>query len=198
MRIVLLITIALLIPILPFVVIGELPGERWLSAFDDNALLFGITAAGLLAGDILLPVPSSIIGTLLGARMGFMSGWLFAWFGLVTGSMIGYFVGRIALARLNTELPETITAVTLFVSRPVPVLAEAIAFAAGASRMPLTKFLAVSIAGNGLYALVLTANGASLLADQWISAGLIIPFALPVLAWLIWQYATRTRRQRQP
>ena len=38
----LVILVALLIPVLPFAVIGELPGERWLSARDGDAFLFGL------------------------------------------------------------------------------------------------------------------------------------------------------------
>jgi hypothetical protein len=34
--------------IVPFAVFGELPGERWLSATDDNALVFGATGTTLL------------------------------------------------------------------------------------------------------------------------------------------------------
>ena len=41
----------LVIPILPFAVIGELSGEQWLSRTDDNGLLFGLTGGALLAGD---------------------------------------------------------------------------------------------------------------------------------------------------
>ena len=62
-RISFVILLSILIPIIPFVIIGELPGERWLSATDDNALLFGITGMGLLTSDVLLPIPSSIVGT---------------------------------------------------------------------------------------------------------------------------------------
>ena len=76
-RISFVILLAILIPIIPFVIIGELPGERWLSSTDDNALLFGITGMGLLTADVLLPIPSSIVGTMLGARLGFIPGW--AW-----------------------------------------------------------------------------------------------------------------------
>jgi hypothetical protein len=39
---------AVLVPLLPFAVIGELPGERWLQTAEDDALRFGATGAGLL------------------------------------------------------------------------------------------------------------------------------------------------------
>ena len=66
----LIIAAAVCIPLVPFFIIGEMPGERWLSATDDHAWLFALAGAGLLASDILLPIPSSIVGTMLGARWG--------------------------------------------------------------------------------------------------------------------------------
>lgn len=190
-RLTLLILITLLIPILPFAVVGELPGEQWLSARDDNALLFGITGMSLLAADVLLPIPSSIVGSLLGARLGFLPGFLCAWLGLVLGSLVGYGAGRLLLARLSPILPRTPTLLILFISRPVPVFAEAVTFAAGAGRMALASFLAASTAGNGLYALALAGSGATLLPESLTGPGLVLPMALPVAAWLLWRWLSR-------
>jgi len=192
-RLTLIIVLALLIPIVPFIIIGELPGERWLSAADSNAVLFGLTGAGLLAADVLLPIPSSIVGTLIGARLGFIPGWLWCWIGLIAGNCIGYATGRLLMSKLATSLPQTPTLLILFASRPVPVLAEAVTFAAGAEKMKFLPFLLVSAAGNCIYALALAGNGAALLPDALIGPGLILPMALPVIAWLIWQHLARQR-----
>lgn len=186
-RLTLVIILALLIPIIPFAIIGELPGERWLSAADNNSWLFGLAGSGILASDILLPIPSSIVGTMLGARLGFLPGWAWAWFGLVMGNLLGYITGRLALSRLGSGLPQTPTILILFISRPVPILAEAAAFTAGAGRMGLSTFLAVTITGNGIYACALAGNGAALLPDALIGPGLVLPMLLPVMAWLIWR-----------
>lgn len=183
----LVILVAILIPILPFAIIGELPGERWLSAADDDAFLFGLTGAGLLAADVLLPIPSSVLGTLLGARLGFVPGLLWCWAGLIAGNLIGYLTGSLLLARFGARLPRAPTLAILFISRPVPVFAEAVTFTAGADRMPLGSFLSVSAAGNLIYALALAGNGAALLPDALAGPGLILPMALPVAAWLLWR-----------
>jgi hypothetical protein len=58
----------------PFVIVGELPGERWLSASDSRAPVFAALGTLLLAGDLLLPVPSSAVGVMLGARLGLALG----------------------------------------------------------------------------------------------------------------------------
>lgn len=190
-RLSLVIVLAILIPIVPFAIIGELPGERWLSATDENAFLFGMTGMSLLASDVLLPIPSSIVGTMLGARIGFLSGWIWCWSGLVLGSIIGYLTGRLLLSRFAPELPRTPTLWLLFISRPVPVFAEAMTFTAGAEKMRFAPFLLVSIAGNGIYSLALAGNGAALLPDAFAGPGLILPMLLPVLAWLLWRWFER-------
>lgn len=184
----LVVTAALLIPIVPFVVIGELPGERWLSAADENALAFALTGTGLLAADVLLPVPSSLVGTLLGARLGFLPGLLWCWGGLMLGNLVGYLTGWLLLSRFAPGLPRAPTLVILFLSRPVPVFAEAVTFTAGAERMPLRLFLPIAAAGNLVYALALAGNGAALLPGSLAGPGLILPLALPVAAWLLWRY----------
>jgi len=185
------ILLAILIPIVPFIAIGELPGQRWLSATDENAFLFGITGMGLLASDVLLPIPSSIIGTMLGARLGLLPGFLWCWCGLVLGNGVGYLAGRLLLSRFAPESYHTPTLLLLFITRPVPVLAEALTFTAGAEKMKPASFLLVSIAGNGIYSLALSANGATLLPDALAGPGLALPMLLPVFAWLIWRWYER-------
>jgi len=185
------VVIALLIPIIPFLVVGELPGERWLSGVGHNAWLFGATGGGLLAADVLLPIPSSIVGTLLGARLGLLPGLLWCWSGLFLGNLVGYAAGRLLLARFGTALPTAPTALVLFASRAVPVLAEAVTFTAGAGRMAPLPFLTAVAAGDLLYALALTANGAALLPDALLGPGLLVPMGLPVAAWLGWRCLAR-------
>ncbi len=185
------IIVAILIPIVPFAIIGEFPGEQWLSARDDNAWLFGLTGAILLTSDILLPLPSSILGTMLGARLGLIPGFLATFAGLTVGHSLGYLLGRLTLKRIHAELPETPTLFAVFMSRPVPILAEAMSFAAGASAMPFLHFLAVCAAGNVVYAGVLASNGAALLPGNLLGPGLVIPFLLPVAAWAIWRWTVR-------
>lgn len=186
-RMTLVILVALLIPIVPFVAIGELPGDQWLQGIDEDGWLFGLASAGLLASDTLLPIPSSIVGSLLGGRLGFVQGFLWCWLGLMAGSAIGYAVGYLFLRRYATQLPQTPSLLVLFASRAVPVLAEAVAVSAGATRVRLWPFFVVVLLGNGLYALVLAGNGAALLPDSITGVGLIVPMLLPLLTWSVWR-----------
>ena len=182
-----MIIVALLVPVIPFAIIGELPGEQWLSATDDDALLFGLAGSGLLLLDVLLPVPSSVVGTLVGARLGLLPGFAAVWMGLTAGQMIGYLLGRVALRRLEGKLPEVPTLLVVFLSRPVPVVAEAMSFAAGASAMPPGRFAAACAAGNVVYAGALAGNGAALLPAALLGPGLAIAMLLPVLTWFAWR-----------
>ncbi len=197
----LVIITTLLIPILPFVIIGELPGEKWLSSADSNALLFGLTGSALLFVDIFLPIPSSIVGTLLGARLGFWPGFLAIWVGLMAGNMLGYSLARFAMSHLQSWLPEFPTRTSLalvFLSRPVPVVAEALALTAGATRMAVVPYLLACAAGNLLYGLVLAANGATFIPDAWVGPGLVVPMLLPVAAWLVWRQLVNRKTSPEP
>lgn len=181
---------ALLVPIVPFVIIGELPGEQWLNSTDENAWLFGLTGSGLLTLDIALPIPSSILGTLLGARLGFWSGTVFTTLGLVAGNMLGYALARFALTRFRShlpEFPETTSLAIVFLTRPVPIVAEAIALTAGATRMPTLQYFYACSAGNLIYAIVLAGNGAAFVPQSLLGPGLLVPMLLPVAAWMLWR-----------
>ncbi len=184
---------ALLVPIVPFVVIGELPGERWLQARDDDSLKFGLTGAGLLCLDVLLPIPSSIIGSLLGGRLGLGAGFAFAFVGLCIGNLVGYGLGRLLPARWATELPQAPALSVVFLSRPVPVLAEAAAIAAGAERAPVAPFMLAAALGNAFYAGAMAANGAALMPEGLAGPGLALPMAVPVVAWLLWRRLRRAQ-----
>jgi uncharacterized membrane protein YdjX (TVP38/TMEM64 family) len=173
--------------VVPFLVVGELPGERWLSRIDDNALLFAATGSALLAADIALPIPSSLVGTALGARLGFWAGSTSCWLGLMAGNLIGYLVGHLYPQRLVTKLPDAPLDVIVFLSRPIPIIAEAAALAAGANRMSAMSFLTACALGNGIYSIALCANASLWLAGDWKGPALVFPMLLPVIAWLAWR-----------
>lgn len=158
-------------------------------------MLFAVSGAGLLAVDILLPIPSSIVGSMLGARPGFGAGFVAAFAGMMAGQIVAYVASRWLLRRRRDVLPVAPTLTAVFLSRPVPVLAEAVVIAAGAARLSWAQFLGASSAGNGVYAAALALNGARWLPDALIGPGLLLPMLLPVVAWLIWQHLQRASRQ---
>lgn len=191
-RTALIIAAAVCVSSLPFVLVGELPGELWLSANDNHAMRFALAGAGLLAADVLLPVPSSIVGTMLGARLGIGAGFVAAFSGLMAGQSVAYVASRGLVRRRNAELPAAPTLAVVFLSRPVPVLAEVVVLSAGAAGVNGPQFLLACGSGNLIYAGALALNGAQLVPDALIGPGLLLPMLLPVAAWLIW------RRMRGP
>jgi len=196
-KILLLIAVVLLIPIVPYLVIGELPGEQWLSATDSSALVFALTGGGLLTLDVILPIPSSVVIALMGGRLGFFAGFVSAWLGLTIGNMIGYGVGRLWPQKLVPDFSESPTLIMLILSRPVPILAEAVAIAAGATRIRVIHMFTTCAVGNLIYAGILAANGAALLAADLTGPGIILPLFVPVIGWLLWRWWVRKDRKEE-
>ena len=188
--------LAALVPLVPFAIIGELPGDRFLLARGGDAFWFGLVGAGVLACDVLLPIPSSIVATLLGARLGLA--WGFAWgvLGLSAGHALGYGIGRLVPARATAELPALSTFPLVLLTRPVPVLAEAAAIGAGALRVPFARFALPMLLGNTVYAGAMAANGALLLPDDLVGIGVIAPLAIPVIGWIAFHLVHSRRAPR--
>jgi uncharacterized membrane protein YdjX (TVP38/TMEM64 family) len=122
----------------------------------------GLAAAAiatLLALDVLLPVPSSIVSTGGGVLLGFGTGTAVVWGGMMAGCLLAYvlgarasgaaqrLVGAESLDRAHA-LAARYGAWTIVICRPVPVLAEASAVLAGLVRAPFRRFLALTAASN--------------------------------------------------
>jgi uncharacterized membrane protein YdjX (TVP38/TMEM64 family) len=114
---------------------------------------------GLLAFDVFLPVPSSIVSTAAGVFLGFGAGALVVWTGMMAGSLIGYAVGARgagAARRLVGDegllradrLMRRYGDLTIVLCRPVPVLAEASVVFAGLAHAPLDRFVKLTALSN--------------------------------------------------
>lgn len=111
-----------------------------------------LVIGGLLAFDVFLPVPSSIVSTAAGVLLGFWFGAAIVWIGMMAGCLIGYWVGRRStplaqrlvgadgLARA-ARLANRYGPWAVVLCRPIPVLAEATVVFAGLVRAPLPRFL---------------------------------------------------------
>lgn len=151
--------VVILLVIFPFLLFGQ-EFEAWaieLTEGNDRWVLVGI-GVSLLAFDVVLPVPSSILAILLSARLGTIPGTMAIVSGLTLGSCVGYILGR-----LSTQLAGTAKAqadgfgrlsnlrfgiLSVAVFRPVPVLAETSSILAGHYRMPFGAFFLVSLLAN--------------------------------------------------
>jgi uncharacterized membrane protein YdjX (TVP38/TMEM64 family) len=113
----------------------------------------------LLALDVFLPVPSSIVSTASGALLGFWLGSAVVWGGMMVGCLVGYaigargaeaarrFIGDDGVARAS-RLMQRYGDLTIVLCRPVPVLAEASVVFAGLVRANHGRFVRLTAAAN--------------------------------------------------
>jgi len=88
----------------------EIWTDSFLRAASDQSGLVAIVLGLLLASDILLPVPSSMVSTAAGFFLGFMSGFITSLAGMIVSCLAGFWLGakfgRLIASRLvgNNEL----------------------------------------------------------------------------------------------
>jgi uncharacterized membrane protein YdjX (TVP38/TMEM64 family) len=156
--------------------------------------------AALLASDVFLPIPSSILAAAAGVVLGFGWGAATVWTGMTAACLIGYvfgakaagaarqFVGEAGMTRAS-GLATRYGDFALVLCRPVPVLAEASVIFAGMVRRPFGRFLSLTSWSNAGVALGYAAIGAySMRVDSFLLAflgALVVP-GLAMLAGRLW------------
>lgn len=157
--------------------------------------------AGLLALDVLLPLPSSLLSTAAGALFGFLPGMLVSASGMTAGCLLGYTLGSRApagrwiaagdLDRLRTA-QKRYGDWLLIVFRAVPVLAEASVFFAGLSRFRFRRFLLLTSLSNAGISTAYAAAGAFSARRETFLFAFLAAILLPAVALLA------AGRRRQP
>lgn len=150
--------------------------------------------AALLVGDVVLPVPSSLVGTAAGYLFGFAGGTALAWAGMTAGCLAGYWIGATAGRAAATQIvgSRELARVTAAQSawgdwsvaflRAVPVLAEASVVYAGIRRMPLGRLVVIAGLANAGVAAAYAAVGAWALAADSFLLAFVGAIALPGVA----------------
>ena len=132
----------------------------------DTSVLSGLSGGtyqpllgvGLLAADVLLPVPSSLIMTAHGALFGLFAGAMLSLAGSLLGFALAFWLGRRTSPAIRRLLMPEETAraarvlqkwglLAIVITRPVPILAETTAIAAGTSGLSFGKSLLAAVAG---------------------------------------------------
>lgn len=195
LRPLLLMSIVLLVPIVPFVVFGE-QLETWFHSWSEQQESQRIVAAavvGLLATDIVLPVPSSVISTFGGAQLGTLGGTLASWVGMTVSAIVGFVLARSCGPAVTRWLssPQDVERlkqasdrygpVFLVLARGVPVFAEASVLLLGIHRLSWRKFLPAVAASNLGIALAYSAFGTFARQHEWLPLALGVSVALPLL-----------------
>ena len=195
-----LIAIVLAIPIVPFLVLGDSFETRLMELFGSDVPPLAVAAlvAGLLASDIVLPVPSSVVSTLAGRVLGFWGGTAASWTGMTLGAVLAFaaarafgrplarrLTGEEELARVDT-LAERIGALVLVLARPVPAFAEASVLLMGVTRLGWLPMLAAVGLSNLGIAAAFSALGDRVQLPIALAASVALPLALAVAAKVFW------------
>jgi uncharacterized membrane protein YdjX (TVP38/TMEM64 family) len=138
-----------------------IPLEAHARAWIENPGTSGAAAVvALLALDVFLPVPSSVIMVLSGALFGVVPGAMLALVGSISGEWLGFELVRrygqpMAAALIGEkEVPrfdrffERHGVMAIVVTRPLPIVMETMSVVAGLSQMKRRTFLAASLAGT--------------------------------------------------
>ena len=164
--------------------------ERLLHA-DSSRLVVIAGVSILLASDVILPVPSSVVATASGMLLGVAQGAIVTWVGMQAGALVGYGLGRSAGVRATTRfvgeaeierasrLHRRWGAFSLIAARAVPVLAESSVVLAGAVRMPLGQFAWLTGVSNAAIALVYASVGTHALESSAFLFAFVASMAIP-------------------
>ncbi len=194
-----LMCLVLLIPILPFLLFGaEL--ESWIETWTESEISRETTAAfvvGILATDILLPVPSSVVSTWGGQALGTVTGTLSSWLGMTMGAVLGFTLARLLGYRFAKRFskPEELERVdrlcqrwgpiTLVLARGVPVFAEASVLLMGVHKLGWHRFIWPVVLSNFGIALAYSAFGDIGRRQGWLALALAVAMGLPVILLMI-------------
>lgn len=194
----LVILLFLLFVLMPFLLWNE-PLKIWsehILETDWPPWAIGGFLAGLLAGDLVLPIPSSFLSTAAGSLLGFWSGTFSIWVGMTVSCWIGYglgagpgkkatrqLVGKEEVARIS-GIHNRIGDWAVVTLRAVPVLAEASVIFAGVMGMPPKRFFLMTGLANAGIAAIYAAIGAFTLAVESFLPALAGAIVLPGLIML--------------
>jgi len=196
-----LVAAVLMVPVIPFLVVGD-QLEAELTTWFDKTLSPTATAtliAGVLATDILLPVPSSFVSTFGGSQLGVPAATLASWVGMTVGGIAGFALARLggrplasrlagdrdlrAMERLSTRFGPRL----IVVARAVPVLAEASVLLMGATGLSWRRFILPLSLSNLDIALAYTVFGRYAARNNALLPALAASIVLPLLATVLFR-----------
>ena len=209
LRPILMISFVLLIPVIPFLLFGDIL-QKWvevqLSSRDSSLLIIA-----LLCSDIFLPIPASVVCTFGGAKLGIFWGTITAWLGMGLGAILGFCLSRYFgqafalkfsagkdLARAE-DLTQRCGPSVLILCRGVPVLAEASVLLMGMQRLSWQRFLVPVLLSNLGLAIAYSAFGEIAEKHQWLPLALAVSIGLPVVLAAIvkWSFESRINQQEE-
>ena len=170
--------------------------ESWMGGAGRGGAVAVVT---LLAADLFLPIPSSLIMVLSGAAFGVLWGSVFSLAGSIGGEWLGFelvrrygrrasskMVGDDELERLSRVFARHGAAVVV-VTRALPVVMETMSVVAGLSKMSRTTFLIASLLGTAPIVVVYAYAGAVSRQTGSLVPALIMLIAVAGLGWIVYR-----------
>lgn len=158
-----------------------------------------VVVAGLLAADLFLPIPSSLVMVLSGAAFGVVWGSLVALVGSIGGEWLGFELarryGRRASARIvgDDEIDHLRRVfarhgvVAVIVTRALPVVMETMSLVAGLSHMRRRAFLVASLIGTTPIVVVYAYAGAVSREMGSVVPAVVITVAVAAFGWVLYR-----------
>jgi uncharacterized membrane protein YdjX (TVP38/TMEM64 family) len=166
------------------------------SSLDEAGPPAAALGVGLLVADVALPVPSSVVMTAHGTLFGVVLGSLLSLLGSTGAAAAAFAIGRRGGPLLHKLLPADEReradallvrsgALAIVLTRPLPLLAETTALAAGASPLAWRPAMAAAVAGSIPAAVLYALAGAA--AASFASTTVVFAAVIVVAAifWLI-------------
>ncbi|MBM4156924.1 MAG: VTT domain-containing protein [Lentisphaerae bacterium] len=165
---------------------------------------------GLLAGDLVLPVPSSVLMTLAGAFLGTAAGTAVSFAGAMASALIGFAVcrrfGHAAFRRFAGEADaDRVTRFLrdygvwgILLSRSVPMLTEVVSCVAGLSDLPFRTFASLAAAGTLPICAVYAWAGARASDPSGLGWAVLIAFLVPAAGFAAVRRFSLARPRKTP
>ena len=200
------VVVVLAVPIIPFLFMGNLI-EQWVSGLENSRYLPWIVIA-LLSGDLILPIPSSVVTTYIGGQMDWITGTLVSWVGMSLAAVIGFTLARkygpqfalrfSSAAQLDNagNLAGRFGPIFLVLARGVPVVAEASILLMGIHRLSWRRFLIPVLLSNLGISLGYTLFGAVAQQHHWFPVALGVSICVPIGLTLIAQHVLQSKDEK--
>ena len=176
--------------------------SQWLAAAGPGS---AAAIVMLLAADVFLPVPSSLVMVLSGAAFGTVWGSIFSLVGSIGGEWLGFelvrrygrrasaaLVGDEEVARLSTFFERYGTA-AIVMTRPLPIVMETMSVVAGLSTMRRATFLIASLVGTIPIVVVYAYAGAKSREVGNLLPAVVMLVAVAGMAWLVYRSMAHRR-----
>ncbi|MDQ3291849.1 MAG: VTT domain-containing protein [Bacteroidota bacterium] len=173
--------------------------EHWMAAnlhSEKSIATFTFLSFSFMAGDTLLPVPSSLLMILNGKILGPFWGTLVSWSSSLLSSIFGFYLGRSANPyfdkffsgqdkAFSNSFFQKFGNLAITISKALPILSEAISFMAGTTTIPFKTFLLYSALGHFVVSVVYAYLGSF---SNAVNSGLvtvIIIMSTVILGWFV-------------